>query len=67
MAGPAVLGLGRGLNLPVVAEGVETLDQAAALRDGGCDELQGYLIGRPLPIIAYSQLTSPSQGGALPC
>ena len=55
----AVLGLGRGLNLPVVAEGVETADQAAALRAGGCDELQGYLIGRPLPISAYSLLTSP--------
>ena len=57
----AVLGLGRGLNLPVVAEGVETAHQAAALRAGGCDELQGYLIGRPLPIGAYSRLTSPSR------
>ncbi len=54
----AVLGLGRGLNLPVVAEGVETAHQAAALRAAGCDELQGYLIGRPLPISAYAGLTS---------
>ena len=46
----AVLGLGRGLGLPVTAEGVETEAQAAALRAAGCDELQGYLIGRPGPI-----------------
>ena len=57
----AVLGLGRGLNMPVVAEGVETLCQAAALRRGGCDELQGYLIGRPLPIGSYDRLTSATQ------
>ncbi len=54
----AVLGLGRGLNMPVVAEGVETASQAAALRRGGCDELQGYLIGRPMPIGWYMSLTS---------
>ncbi len=47
----AVLGLGRGLGLPVTAEGVETEAQAAALRAAGCDELQGYLIGRPGPVI----------------
>ena len=57
----AVLGLGRGLNMPVVAEGVETPGQAAALRRGGCDELQGYLIGRPLPIGSYQSLTSAAE------
>lgn len=45
----AVLGLARGLDLPVVAEGVETLAQLRALRLEGCSEVQGWLIGRPGP------------------
>jgi EAL domain-containing protein (putative c-di-GMP-specific phosphodiesterase class I) len=44
----AVIGLGRGLNLPVVAEGVETQAQLAFLSDEACAEIQGYLLGRPL-------------------
>lgn len=43
----AVLTLGRDLGLRVAAEGVETADQAVFLRELGCDELQGYLMGRP--------------------
>ena len=46
----AVLGLARGLGLPVVAEGVETIDQYEALRLEGCAEVQGWFIGRPGPI-----------------
>jgi diguanylate cyclase (GGDEF)-like protein/PAS domain S-box-containing protein len=50
----AVIGLARGLNLPVVAEGVETEEQLAFLSDEACDEVQGYLIGRPGPIEHYA-------------
>jgi EAL domain-containing protein (putative c-di-GMP-specific phosphodiesterase class I) len=45
----AIIGLGKQLNLQVVAEGVETAEQLAALRDSGCDALQGYYFSRPLP------------------
>ena len=50
----AVLGLGRALDVSVVAEGVETKEQAAMLRAAGCSLLQGYLIGRPAPIARFS-------------
>jgi EAL domain-containing protein (putative c-di-GMP-specific phosphodiesterase class I) len=50
----AVIGLGRGLDLPVVAEGVETRDQLAFLAREACDEVQGYLVGKPAPIDTYA-------------
>jgi diguanylate cyclase (GGDEF)-like protein/PAS domain S-box-containing protein len=46
----SVIGLGHGLGVPVVAEGVETPEQLEALRAEGCDQVQGYLIARPNPI-----------------
>ncbi|HEY0312557.1 MAG TPA: EAL domain-containing protein [Allosphingosinicella sp.] len=49
----SVIGLGRGLGMPVVAEGVETREQLDALRAEGCDQVQGYLISRPNPIAHF--------------
>jgi diguanylate cyclase (GGDEF)-like protein/PAS domain S-box-containing protein len=53
----AVLGLGRGLGLPVIAEGVETSDELAFLNAEGCKEAQGYLFGRPAPIEVFRSVT----------
>ena len=52
----AVIGLRHGLDLPVVAEGVETQEQIAFLKREACDEAQGFLLGRPLPIEDYAEL-----------
>jgi EAL domain-containing protein (putative c-di-GMP-specific phosphodiesterase class I)/DNA-binding winged helix-turn-helix (wHTH) protein len=53
----SVLGLGRALNLPVLAEGVESMDQLAFLQNELCNEAQGYLLGRPDKIEGFSELT----------
>jgi diguanylate cyclase (GGDEF)-like protein len=44
----AIIGLGRSLGLTIVAEGVETREQLDDLRRWGCDQVQGYLIGKPM-------------------
>ena len=46
----AMINLAHNLSLEVVAEGVETREQLALLRSFGCDQVQGYLISRPLPL-----------------
>jgi len=52
----AVIGLGHGLEMSIVAEGVETQEQLGFLAEQGCDAVQGYFIGKPLPIEQYSTL-----------
>ena len=46
----AMINLAHNLNLEVVAEGVESEEQLALLRGFGCDQVQGFLVSKPLPI-----------------
>ncbi|WP_289016149.1 EAL domain-containing protein [uncultured Methylobacterium sp.] len=53
----SVLGLGRGLGLPVLAEGIETAEELRFLAEEQCHAAQGYLIGRPGPIDQFARHT----------
>jgi diguanylate cyclase (GGDEF)-like protein len=55
----AVIGLAHGLGVPVLAEGIETKVQMSLLVEEGCDEMQGYLIGRPQRIAAARSQSNP--------
>ncbi|GLH76957.1 bifunctional diguanylate cyclase/phosphodiesterase [Bradyrhizobium sp. SSBR45G] len=62
-----IIGLARGLELPVTAEGVETQAQLDVLAGAGCDFAQGFLIGRPASMQHYAQVVEPAarpDGGA---
>ncbi|MFH1044806.1 MAG: EAL domain-containing protein [Pseudomonadota bacterium] len=52
----AVITLGHTMNLRVIAEGVETPEQLAFLRKHQCDEMQGYLFGKPMPAHEFGKL-----------
>ena len=54
-----VISLAHSLNLKVVAEGVETEEQAKLLRLLRCEQAQGYLYGRPVPVEDFSALLVP--------
>jgi diguanylate cyclase (GGDEF)-like protein/PAS domain S-box-containing protein len=60
----AVIGLGHGLEMSIVAEGVETEEQLNFLTEQGCDAVQGYFIGKPLPIEQYDALVGRVAGDA---
>jgi len=51
----AVLGMARALRLKVIAEGVETVQQAEFLRQHGCDEIQGSYFARPMPAEQFAR------------
>ena len=59
----AVLALGESLEIPVLAEGVETAEQLAFLRERGCDSFQGYHCSRPVPAEAFAALVRAQQAG----
>jgi diguanylate cyclase (GGDEF)-like protein len=50
-----IINLAHALNLNTVAEGVETEEQLRQLRSLGCDEMQGYLFGKPVPVESFEQ------------
>jgi diguanylate cyclase (GGDEF)-like protein len=52
----AIISMGKALGMTVVAEGVETAEQHAFLRDHRCDEMQGYLFSKPLPPCELAKL-----------
>jgi diguanylate cyclase (GGDEF)-like protein len=51
----AIIGLGHTLGLRVVAEGVETVAEMQVLSAADCDELQGYLFGKPMPAEIFDE------------
>jgi EAL domain-containing protein (putative c-di-GMP-specific phosphodiesterase class I) len=52
----AIIALGKGLNLHVVAEGVETEEIKNLLKNMGCEYIQGYLFSKPLPAAEATKL-----------
>ena len=61
----AVIGLAHGFNVPVLAEGIETNEQLAILMRERCDDLQGYLIGRPHRPELYNEYMKAGTDGRL--
>ena len=60
-----IISLGRSFDLTVVAEGVETEEQLKALREMGCDQAQGFLLSRPVPRDAMTELLEHGRGNLM--
>lgn len=58
-----IIDLAHALGVKVIAEGVETADQYEALRALGCDEVQGYFVGRPMPAAEFEVFLRNSPAG----
>jgi EAL domain-containing protein (putative c-di-GMP-specific phosphodiesterase class I) len=52
----AIIAMGKSLKLKVIAEGVETREQADFLAEHACDELQGYYFSTPAPADKFTEL-----------
>jgi EAL domain-containing protein (putative c-di-GMP-specific phosphodiesterase class I) len=57
----AITGLARSLGIVTTAEGVETEEQLALVRAAGCNQVQGYLFGRPVPAGALAWVSAISR------
>ena len=60
------MGLAHGLHLTATAEGVETEDELAVLQALGCDQVQGFLLGRPAPADQCDDYWRGGAGAGLP-
>ncbi len=60
----SIIGLAKNLRLTTIAEGIETPEQHSVLLSLGCDEGQGYLIGRPMPAAQWADWFERHQSGA---
>lgn len=63
----AIIGLGKGLGMSIIAEGVETQEQLRLLHAEGCHKVQGYLIGRPGPIENFADIVADYRSGSHRC
>jgi EAL domain-containing protein (putative c-di-GMP-specific phosphodiesterase class I) len=61
----AIIAMGRTLSLTVVAQGVETREQAEFLRQNACDEFQGFYLNKPMPAEQMTELLRPSESAAI--
>ena len=50
-----ILGIARNLHVPVIAEGVETIEQLKILKNLGCDIIQGYYFSKPIPALEFEE------------
>jgi diguanylate cyclase (GGDEF)-like protein len=51
-----IIQLGQSLDTQIVAEGVETIEQLSFLKEAGCNVIQGFLIGKPMPVINIEKI-----------
>ncbi len=58
----SIISLAHNLKLHVIAEGVETAEQLARLRQHGCDDVQGYLFSKPVPAAAFERMLAAARG-----
>jgi diguanylate cyclase (GGDEF)-like protein len=61
----AIIAMGHALGLRVIAEGVETEAHLSLLQKQGCDEVQGYLLGRPVPAERFEEHLTRKRGAVM--